>query len=96
MIRHGKFHRFDRTGGTSAAKATGVPASFTVAEAVQPGIHSPKIAAVPPEDGGRIVADVVVGQLPQPGQTDIDAGRQSPVGFEGVRWDVHRVAPGLT
>ncbi|NMQ28492.1 hypothetical protein E4Q23_12455 [Candidatus Accumulibacter phosphatis] len=66
-----------------------------MAEAVQPGIHSPKITNVTPANGVRIVADVVVGQLPQPVQTGVDAGRPSPVGFEGARWSVHRVAPGL-
>jgi hypothetical protein len=60
--------------------------------AVQPASVStwPPSAGVAPVDGVRVVADVVVGQLLQPGQLDVDGGGAGEIGVEGGGLGVHR------
>lgn len=56
-------------------------------------IHPPEVTDVAPVDGVRVVAEVVVGQLLQPGQLDVDGGSACEIGVDGSGLDVHRGAP---
>ena len=46
-------------------------------------------------DAVRVVAEVVVGQLLQPGQLDVDGGGACEIGVDGSGLGVHRGAPWL-
>lgn len=65
----------------------------------EPLIHPPEVTDVAPVDGVRVVAEVVVGQLLQPGQLDVDVdgdgdgGSACEIGVDGSGLDVHRGAP---
>lgn len=48
-----------------------------------------------PVDGVRVVAEVVVGQLLQPGQLDVDGCGAREIGVDGNGLGVHRGAPWL-
>ncbi len=52
-------------------------------QVIQHLIHPAKITDVAPVDGVRVVAEVVVGQLLQPGQLDVDGGGAGEIGIEG-------------
>jgi len=57
---------------------------------VQPGLHQPKIADVPPMNGIGVVTEVVIGKLLQPFQLGVDGGSAGEVGAEGGLLGVHR------
>jgi hypothetical protein len=66
-----------------------------VADATAGLIEPPEVTDVAPLDGVRVVAEVIVGQLLQPGQLDVDGGGAGEIGVDGSGLGVHRGAPWL-
>jgi hypothetical protein len=57
---------------------------------VKPGLHPPEVADVAPMNGIGVVAEVVIGELPQPFQLGVDGSGAGEVGVEGGLFGVHR------
>jgi len=64
-------------------------------QVIQRLIHPTKVPNVAPVDGVWVVAEMVVGQLLQPGQLDVDGGGAGEIGVDGSGLGVHRWAPCL-
>lgn len=54
------------------------------------GFHSTGVTNVAPVDGGRFVAEVVIGKLLQPRQLGLDGCGAGKVGIDGDRFGIHR------
>ena len=62
-------------------------------QVIQRLIYPPDVIDVASLDGVRVMAKVLVGQLPQPGQLEVDGGGAGEIGVDGVGLGVHRGVP---